>query len=101
MSVYQCRLAVKKSPPSSSTRRSRASRANAAERSSSATRHTRAFDCNLDAMTGFAAAHSFGNMLFAQKGAHLAKDFRLSVNETNVIRIGEHDRPAVWNLSAE
>ena len=36
-----------------------------------------------------------------QKLSHLAKDFRLSVNETNVIGVGERDDPAIWNLSAK
>src|SRR3954467_8695029 len=40
-------------------------------------------------------------MLLAQKLLHLAENVRLPLNETNVIGVGEHDGPAVWNLSAE
>ena len=36
-----------------------------------------------------------------QEGAHFAKDFRLPVNKTNVVGVGEYDGPAVGNLPAE
>src|SRR5437868_6648472 len=40
-------------------------------------------------------------MLFAQKFPYFAKNVRLPLNEANVIGIGKHDGPAVWNCSAK
>ena len=40
-------------------------------------------------------------MLLRQKLPHLTKNLILSVDETNVVGIGEHDDSTVRNLSAE
>jgi hypothetical protein len=42
-----------------------------------------------------------GIILLVRKRSHLPKNVRFSFNETKMIRVGEDDGPAVWNLSAE
>jgi hypothetical protein len=37
----------------------------------------------------------------SEECAHLTNDFILSVNEAVMVRVGQHQNPAVWNLLAK